>query len=111
MATKKTTKKKKNVTWTCPNSGRAFDLDTVRDMLQNTPGFAAFFFPVLKEAMNNNLAAKACIDSYLAPTDQELMDLGIPASGVGSNKRCTDSGLLLAVIAEQNVPTKRPKKK
>lgn len=111
MAAKKTTKKKKNVTWGCPNSGRAFNLDAVRDMLQNTPGFADFFFPVLKEAMNNNPLAKACIDSYLAPTDQELLELGIPASGVGSNKRCTDSGLLLAVIAEQNAPPSKRSKK
>jgi hypothetical protein len=80
-------------------------------MLQHTPGFAAFFFPVLKEAMNNNSTAKACVDSYLAPTDQELMELGIPESGVGSKKRCTDSGLLLAVIAEQNAPPSRKPRK
>jgi hypothetical protein len=107
MAKKKPAKKKKNVTWGCPNSGRAFDLDTLTGMLQNTPGFAAFFFPVLKEAMNNNPSAKACVDSYLAPTDQELMELGIPASGVGGKKRCTDAGLLVAVIAEQNALSKR----
>lgn len=110
MAAKKTTKKKKNVTWGCPNSGRAFDLNTLTDMLQHTPGFAAFFFPVLKEAMNNNSTAKACVDSYLAPTDQELMDLGIPASGVGGKRKCTDSGLLVAVIAEQNASSKKSKK-
>jgi hypothetical protein len=108
---KKSVRKKKITNWGCPNAGRAFDLDTVRNMLQNTSsGFAAFFFPVMKEAMNNNPAAKACVDSYLAPTDQELMELGIPASGVGSKKRCTDSALLLAVIAEQNATSKKKKR-
>lgn len=111
-ATKKPTKKKKNVTWGCPNSGRAFDLHTIRDMLEDTSsGFAAFFFPVMKEAMNNNGSAKTCVESYLAPTDQELMELGIPASGVGTKKRCTDSALLVAVIAEQHAPKRSKKSK
>jgi hypothetical protein len=111
MAKKKPAKKKKNVTWGCPNSGRAFDLHTIRDMLEDTSsGFAVFFFPVLKDAINGNPLAKTCVDSYLAPTDQELMQLGIPASGVGSKKRCTDSALLVAVIAQQNVPSKKSKK-
>ena len=108
MAKKKPGKKKKKLTWGCPNSGRAFNLDTLVDMLQNTSGFATFFFPVLKEAMSNNPTAKACVDSYLAPTDQELMDLGIPADGVAGKRTCTESGLLVAMIAEQNASsTKR----
>jgi hypothetical protein len=103
MAAKKTRKKKNNVTWGCPNSGRAFDLTTLVSMLQNpSSGFAAFFFPKFKEAMNNNPAAIACIDSYLAPTTDELTSLGITSSGVGGKKSCTESGLLVAVIAKQN---------
>ena len=103
MAAKKPRKKKRNVTWGCPNPEKAFDLDTLVSMLQDpSSGFAAFFFSKFKEAMNNNLAAIACIESYLAPTTDELTGLGITSSGVGAKKRCTESGLLVAVIAKQN---------
>lgn len=98
---KKRRKKKGTLNFTCNNPGRAFDLKTLRDMLEHTPGFARFFFPVLKDAMNSNVDAIRCVDSYLAPTPDELAALGIPASQIESYKRCTDSGLLVAVIAEQ----------
>jgi hypothetical protein len=102
MAEKKPEKKRK-LTWDCPNSGRAFDLRTLRDMLEDKQGgFATFFFPVLKEAMNSNPGAIACVNSYLAPTEPELMALGILASQIESYKKCTDSGLLVAVLAQQN---------
>jgi hypothetical protein len=103
MAKKKPGKKKRKLTWDCPNSGRAFDLKTLRDMLEDKQGgFATFFFPVLKEAMSSNPDAIRCVNSYLAPTEPELIALGIPASQIESYKKCTDSGLLVAVIAEQN---------
>ncbi len=111
MATKKPAKKRRKkkgtLNFTCDNPGRPFSLKTLRDMLEHTPGFATFFFPVFKDAMNNNEDAIRCVDSYLAPGDQELTDLGIPSSGVAGKKRCTDSGLLLAVIAQQNASFKR----
>lgn len=111
MAKKKSGKKKNNVTWGCPNSGKAFDLKTLRDMLEDKPGgFASFFFPVVKEAMNSNPTAIACVNSYLAPTELELMALGIPASQIDSYKKCTDSGVLLVVLAQQNVVSKKSKK-
>ena len=43
-----------------------------------------------------------CVNSYLEPTDEELQDLGIPASEIDSMRRCTDSGLLVIVTAQQN---------
>lgn len=103
MAAKKPEKKKGTLNFKCDNPGRAFNLKTVRDMLEDKQsGFAEFFFPVLKEAMNSNLDAIVCVNSYLAPTNDELMELGIPAAQIESYKRCTDSGLLLAVLAQQN---------
>jgi hypothetical protein len=103
MAKKKPGKKKRKLTFDCPNSGRAFDLDTLVGMLQNKPsGFATFFFPIFKDAMNNNPTAIACVESYLLPTTDQLMGLGIQSSGVGAKKSCTESGLLVAVIAKQN---------
>ena len=104
MAAKKPGKKrkKKNVTWECPNPGRSFTLWKVVDMLENQPDFADFFFAKLKDALNNDEHAIECIESYLAPTDEELIDLGIPLSQVGAEKRCTDAGLLVAVVAKQN---------
>jgi hypothetical protein len=110
MAPKKPGKKrkKKNVIWACPNPGRSFTLWTVVDMLEHQSDFAQFFFPKLKAALGNNPAAIACVDSYLAPTDQELIDLGIPMSQVGSHKRCTDSGLLVAVVAKKHAQVRFP---
>ena len=102
MAIKKPAKKrrKKKLDFTCDNPGRPFGLKTLRDMLEHTPGFATFFFPVLKDAMNSNVDAIRCVNSYLAPTDQELQDLGIAASEWDTLKRCTDSGLLAIAKAQ-----------
>jgi hypothetical protein len=97
---KKTPRKKRQTTWGCDNPERAFDLKTLVNMLETEPGFAPFFFSVLKNALANDPASIRCLQSYLLPTDQELMDLGVPASGVGGKKKCTDVGLLVAVIAQ-----------
>ena len=103
MATKKPGKKKRTVNFTCDNTGRAFDLKTLRNMLEDhSSGFATFFFPVLKEALNSNPTAIACVNSYLAPTPDELAALGIPAAQIENYRRCTDSSLLVAVLAQQN---------
>jgi hypothetical protein len=104
MAIKKPAKKrrKKKLNFTCDNPGRPFGLKTLRDMLEHTPGFATFFFPVLKDAMNSNGDAIRCVNSYLAPSDTELMELGIPAAQIENYRRCTDSSLLVVVLAQQN---------
>ena len=71
-------------------------------MLENqSSGFAAFFFPVLKEALANDPSAIECLEWSLYPTERELIDLGIPWSEVGASRRCTDVGLLVAVIAQK----------
>jgi hypothetical protein len=102
MAAKKKGKKK-NVIWECNNpTGKPYKLWALVDMLQTKQDFADFFFAKLKEALDNEQPAIECIESYLEPTDQELIDLGIPLSQVGAEKRCTDAGLLVAVVAKQN---------
>jgi hypothetical protein len=102
MAAKKSGKKK-NVTWECNNpTGKPYKLWELVDMLETKQDFADFFFAKLKEALDNDSRAIECIESYLEPTDQELIDLGIPLSQVGAEKRCTDAGLLVAVVAKQN---------
>jgi hypothetical protein len=103
MAKKKPAKKKKNLTWGCPNPGRAFTLWPLVAMLEQPQSdFAAFFYPKLKEAMNGDPGAITCINSYLAPTDTDLTGLGIPASQVESYKRCTDSGVLMLIVAKEH---------
>jgi hypothetical protein len=104
MAAKKPAKKrkKKTVAWACPNPGRSFSLWALVGMLQNEPDFADFFFPKLKDALDNDPGAITCVESYLAPTDEELIELGIPMSQVGSHKICTDSELLVAVVANEH---------
>jgi hypothetical protein len=100
---KKRRKKKGTINFACDNTGRAFDLKTVRNMLEDhSTGFATFFFPVLKEAMNSNEDAIRCVNSYLAPGPDELAALGIPPAQIENYRRCTDSSLLVAVLAQQN---------
>jgi len=114
MAAKKPGKKrkKKNVNWGCPNPGRSYTLWALVNLLQTDSDFAGFFFPKLKDALDNDPNAITCVESYLAPTDDELTELGIPMSQVGSHKRCTDSGLLVAVVAKEyssRFPKVRPR--
>lgn len=107
MATKKRRKKKKKkkfVLGECPNQsndGKPYSLLQLVALLKDK-AFAQFFFDLLKSAEANDTAAIACVNSYLAPTEKELRDLGIPASQIDSMRRCTESGLLVLVIAQQN---------
>jgi hypothetical protein len=88
--------------WECPNPKGAYNLGDLVFLLENDKAFAGFFSDLLKRANNNDKSAIACVDSYFQPTDTELENLGIPASNLGSLRMCTDSGLLVAVIAQQN---------
>lgn len=104
MAAKKTGKKpikKKNSSYGCPNPGRAYTLWELVDQLQH-PDFAEFFRERLKRAGENDKDAIDCVNSYLAPNVEELEELGIPAFQIDNMRRCTDSGLLVLVTAQQN---------
>jgi hypothetical protein len=103
MAAKKTGQRRKAAaSWECPNPrGKPYSLwELVRLLADRT--FAQFFLDLLRRAEENDKAAIECVNSYLEPTDRELEELGIPASQWGSLRRCTDSGLLVLVIAQQN---------
>ncbi|MEY2488140.1 MAG: hypothetical protein QOC70_82 [Verrucomicrobiota bacterium] len=100
MATKKTGKRRP-VVGECPNPDKAYTLWELVGKLQDR-AFARFFFNLLKSAEANDPEAIACVNSYLAPTELELQDLGIPPSQIGNFRRCTDSGLLVLVLAKQN---------
>jgi hypothetical protein len=87
----------------CPNpNGKPYTMRELVALLKTDKTFAQFFLDLSKRAEGNDLAALACVNSYLAPTDQELQDLGIAASQLGTMKRCTDSGLLAIATAQQN---------
>lgn len=104
MAKKKTRKKKKFVLGECPNQsndGKPYSLFELVALLKDK-AFAEFFFNLLKSAEKNERGAIDCVNSYLLPTVQELQDLGIPASRIESMRRCTESGLLVLVTAQQN---------
>jgi len=113
MATKKPAKKKRPAALECPNpEGKPYSLTQLLAKLQDK-GFAADFFSLLKDAEANFPGAVDCVNSYFAPTTTELQNLGIPASKIPIMKRCTDSGLLVLVIASQNTslkPRKTPKR-
>jgi hypothetical protein len=110
MATKKPAKKrkkKKQAVWDCVNpgnpgnGGEPYTLAEILVPLKDAD-FAKFFFDLIKRAQANEKGAIDCVNAYLEPTTQELQNLGIPASQIDSMRRCTDSGLLVLVIAQQN---------
>jgi hypothetical protein len=103
MATKKPAKKKRAV-GECPNpdnEGQPYSLKELLERLKEK-AFAEFFFELLKKAERNERGAIDCVNSYLLPTVQELQDLGIPAARIESMRRCTESGLLVLVTAQQS---------
>lgn len=101
MAANETAKTKFGA-WECPNPKGQYSLGDLVALIKSDETFAQFFFTLLKNALNNDKGAIDCVDSYLAPTTQELEELGIPTTKVESMRRCTDSGLLVLVIAKDN---------
>ncbi len=105
MAKKKPAKKRASVL-ACPNpEGKPYSLSELLGKLQEK-GFASEFFSLLKNAEAKVPGAAECVDSYFEPTTAELQTLGIPASQIPSMRKCTDSGLLVLVIAHQNTVKK-----
>jgi hypothetical protein len=100
-------KKKKQTVWDCANpgnpdnGGQPYTLTEILVPLKDED-FAKFFFNLIKRAQANEKGAIDCVNAYLAPTVPELQNLGIAASQIDSMRRCTDSGLLVLVIAQQN---------
>ena len=89
----------------CPNPNGKYDLTQLLAKLEaNQNDFAEFFATKLKLANLGDQNAIACVDSYFEPTDQELQDLGIPASQWGPMRKCTDSGLLVVAKAKEKAP-------
>jgi hypothetical protein len=85
----------------CPNpNGKPYTLWQLVALLKTDKTFAQFFLDLSKRAQENDSAAIACVNSYVAPTDQELQDLGIAASEWVTLKRCTDSGVLAIAKAQ-----------
>jgi hypothetical protein len=48
----------------------------------------------------NSLAACKIVDSWLKPTDQELLAVPVPPNKVGPLHVCTDSGNLALILAK-----------
>lgn len=85
----------------CPNpNGKPYTLWQFVALLKRDKTFAQFFLDLSKRAQGNDPAAIACVNSYVAPTDQELQDLGLPTSEWGAMRKCTDSGLLAIAKAQ-----------
>lgn len=107
MATKKAAtkpKKKKRAVVDCSNPGNGGKPYTLTEFLPllKDRDFARDFLALLKRAGQNEKGAIDCVNAYLGPTVQELEDLGIPASQIEPMRKCTDSGLLVMVTAQQN---------
>lgn len=94
-------KRRSEAAFECPSKVKHSLWDLVK-LLETDPAFANFFFDLLKRANENDRAAIACVDSYYEPTTEELLELGVSASQVDNLRRCTDSGLLVAVVAKES---------
>lgn len=101
-------KQKAGVTgaYLCPlrEGGTKFTLWGLVKELEEKPDFAEFFATQLRLANMGDGKAIECVESYYEPTDEELANLGLHESQWGSMRRCTDSGLLVIVIARQTAP-------
>ena len=87
--------------WGCPNpNGKPYTLWQLVALLKRDKTFAQFFLDLVKKAQGNDSAAIDCVNSYVAPTDQELQNLEIPTSEWETMRKCTDSGLLAIAQAQ-----------
>ncbi len=91
-----------------PKTGGKYTLTQLIWELRHTAGFAGFFNTQLKLAFEGKPDAIACIDSYLDPTDTELANLGIPEADWGPMRKCTDSGFLVVVTADEEASRPPP---
>jgi hypothetical protein len=104
---KKKPAKKRPAALACPNpEGKPYSLAQLLGRLQEK-GFAADFFNLLKNAEGGDQNAIDCVNSYFSPTTTELQNLGIPSGQIPIMKKCTDSGLLVLVTAQQNSALKK----
>ena len=63
-----------------------------------------FFATTLQAANGGDQASIDCIDSYLAPTAEELQNLGIPKAQIGPTRKCTESGNLVLIKCYEKAP-------
>jgi hypothetical protein len=90
------------MSYQCPNrSGTKYTVKTCREKLKTDAEFAAFFAEKVKAGLGGNQEAKDCVDSYYEPTDIEMQNLGIPSDDWSVMRKCTESGLLLVVLAKE----------
>ena len=82
-----------------PNTDSRYDLTALKDQLKNTAGFAVFFAEQVRLAHGGDPNAITCVESYVYPSDNELTALNIHKSHWGPVRKCTDLGLLVHVIS------------
>src|SRR5664279_3713731 len=89
--------------WGCPNpNGKPYTLWQLVALLKRDKTFDQFFVDLCNRAQKNDSAAIACVNSYVAPTDQELQDLDLPTSDWDTMRKCTESGLLAIAKAQDS---------
>jgi hypothetical protein len=86
----------------CPNSSSVkYTVNTLRQKLKTDSAFAEFFAEEVKLALGGDQDAIDCVDSYYEPTDSEMQNLGIPSSKWSVMRHCTESGLLVVLLAKE----------
>jgi hypothetical protein len=91
-------------TYTCPNQGAPMKLSDVLSLINTDSVFANFFATTVQAANKGSQDAINCIDSYLQPTVDELLKLGIPRSQIGPMRKCTESGNLVLAKCFEKAP-------
>jgi hypothetical protein len=83
----------------CPNPDSAMTLAQIVNRLKTDSEFASDFKQTLASAIENDQTAIDCIDSYLAPTAEELQAKSVSKSEVALYSSCTESGKLALILA------------
>lgn len=88
----------------CPNAGDPYTLDELVKKLETDPEFADFYARVLLRADAGIKEAKECVESYLCPSEDELIKFGYPSADWAGLRQCTDVGLFVLVTAKKQAP-------
>lgn len=86
------------------NPGPPKDLTALIRLIEEGGSFATEFAQAVKDANENNQDAINCVESWLDPSEDELIKYGIDASRRGPLSRCTDKTLMLYAKLLEKAP-------
>ena len=85
-------------------SGPPKDLTALISLIEQGGDFAKQFAQAVRDANENNQEAINCVESWLDPTDDELIKYGVCASRRAGLRHCTDNSLMLYAKLLEKAP-------